>query len=95
MSIDNFPQIAKNVVLKVIIEKLVIVYYNFIIKMVIVITIVLKISKFYVQIVMLLQILIEEKILENKCVETIHHQPKSLLIWLRHSPDYNAFLRLW
>ena len=49
---DNFPQIAKNVVLKVIIEKLVIVYYNFIIKMVIVITIVLKISKFYVQIVM-------------------------------------------
>ena len=26
----------------------------------------------------------------SKCVETIEPEPKSLMIWLKYSPDYNA-----
>ena len=30
--------------------------------------------------------------LDCKCVETIYHPPKSVMIWRRHSPDYNIYL---
>ena len=28
----------------------------------------------------------------SKCVETIYYPPKSVMIWRRHSPDYNIYL---